>query len=210
MSTSNINVEGRDRDTRLHETIRLTIESQEAMLRKLSELEANNDQHHIVLASNEAKDKLVMVSPASDQNPSVQLHEDDKKDHVKEDVNKLVRSPSLNNRTERQENNKQVSRENILDGYELLFDAAAKGDWLKANEFFKTNPTAMSQVITVQSQTPLHIAVINRQWMFVEEILKVMPPEALELKERYYQNTALHQAVWDGNTKAAEMMYHSY
>ncbi|KAI3958672.1 hypothetical protein MKW98_030337 [Papaver atlanticum] len=64
----------------------------------------------------------------------------------------------------------------------------------------------MSQVITIQSQTALHIAVINRQWLFVEEILKVMPLEALELKERYYQNTALHQAVWDGNTKAAELM----
>ncbi|XP_026432346.1 uncharacterized protein LOC113329722 [Papaver somniferum] len=48
------------------------------------------------------------------------------------------------------------------------------------------------------------IAAENNLWTFVEELLKLMPPETLELKDTKYGNTALHIAAREGNKKVAE------
>ncbi|RZC90105.1 hypothetical protein C5167_044738 [Papaver somniferum] len=80
------------------------------------------------------------------------------------------------------------------------------GDWEKANRFFENNPQAIREVVTEELETALHIAVHRNHSVFIEEIVRIMPPEVLEYKIKNSKFTALHLAVKYGNLKAAEMM----
>ncbi|KAI3962899.1 hypothetical protein MKW92_050602 [Papaver armeniacum] len=65
----------------------------------------------------------------------------------------------------------------------------------------------MKEAITTDSRTVLHVALYNRRLKFVMEIVKLMPIEALQLKETgLFGRTALHVAAVYGNNKAAELM----
>ncbi|KAI3934711.1 hypothetical protein MKW98_027342 [Papaver atlanticum] len=82
---------------------------------------------------------------------------------------------------------KMMSKKYVLDGYNQLYDAASDGDWEKASQFFQNDPQAIREVITEELETPLCIAVRKNHVVFIEEIVRLMPPEY-------------------GNLKAAEMM----
>ncbi|RZC92373.1 hypothetical protein C5167_003978 [Papaver somniferum] len=99
-----------------------------------------------------------------------------------------------------------MSKKYVLDGYEQLYYAAYDGDWEKANKFLENNPKAIREVITEELETALHIAVHRNHLVFIEEIVRFMPPEVLEYKARCYESTALQFAVMYGNLKAAELM----
>ncbi|XP_026442321.1 uncharacterized protein LOC113341790 isoform X2 [Papaver somniferum] len=104
------------------------------------------------------------------------------------------------------ESDEVVNKKYILDGYEQLYYAAYDGDWEKASKFFEKNPQAILEVITEELETALHIAVHRSHSVFIEEIVRFMPPEVLEYKARCNESTALHFAVMYGNLKAAEVM----
>ncbi|KAI3830633.1 hypothetical protein MKX03_016465 [Papaver bracteatum] len=101
---------------------------------------------------------------------------------------------------------KMMSKKYVLDGYNQLYNAAADGDWEKASKFFQNDPQAIREVITEELETPLCIAVRKNHVVFIEEIVRLMPPEVLEYKIKKSDFTALHLAIQYGNLKAAEMM----
>ncbi|XP_026430711.1 uncharacterized protein LOC113327796 isoform X1 [Papaver somniferum] len=100
----------------------------------------------------------------------------------------------------------QVTTKVYLDGYQELYCAAIKSDWKVAKIFLEKNPEAITKVITSDSQTVLHVAVIEGNLMFIEEIVSIMPPEILEYRTRTSGYTALHYAAMYGFAKAAEVM----
>ncbi|XP_026437577.1 uncharacterized protein LOC113335767 isoform X3 [Papaver somniferum] len=106
----------------------------------------------------------------------------------------------------RSQGRKVMSKKYVLDGYKQLYYAACDGDWEKASKFFKNNPQAIREVITEELETPLHIAISKNHLVFIEEIIRLMPPEVMEFKKRNSEFTALHLAIKYGNLKAAEMM----
>ncbi|KAI3906922.1 hypothetical protein MKW92_032718 [Papaver armeniacum] len=100
----------------------------------------------------------------------------------------------------------QVVNKFALDGYEQLYEAAVKGDWGEASKFLEENPEAITKAITRDSHTVLDLAVSNMvDLVFVKEIVRLMPPKALENKtaEGY---TPLHYAAVCGYAKAAELI----
>ncbi|XP_026437589.1 uncharacterized protein LOC113335768 isoform X2 [Papaver somniferum] len=101
---------------------------------------------------------------------------------------------------------KMMSKKYVLDGCNQLYNAAADGDWEKANKFFQNDPQAIREVITEELETPLCIAVRKNHVIFIEEIVRLMPPEVLEYKIKNSNFTALHLAIQYGNLKATEMM----
>ncbi|KAI3973422.1 hypothetical protein MKW92_045772 [Papaver armeniacum] len=91
-----------------------------------------------------------------------------------------------------------------LSKYLPLYRAAETGNWTRAKELFEKDPGSFSAVITTESDTALLIAVDKKKWIFSEELIKLMPPEALELQESVFGSTALHIAAREGNKKIAE------
>jgi len=89
--------------------------------------------------------------------------------------------------------------------YAPLYQAAMKGDWEKADEFFKSHPGAINVRITKEMDTVLHIAAGAKHTKFVEEVVKSMTGTDLTLRNKY-NNTALCYAAASGVTKIAEMM----
>ncbi|KAI3861183.1 hypothetical protein MKW92_015055 [Papaver armeniacum] len=83
---------------------------------------------------------------------------------------------------------------------------AEEGNWEKIQDLLKDDPELVSKPVTEYSHTLLHIAADARQWMFVEELLKIMSPETLELQETKYGYTALHTVVVEGNVEVARAM----
>lgn len=90
--------------------------------------------------------------------------------------------------------------------YMSLYQAAQQGDWEKAQELFNGNPSSMTAIITIESDTALLVAADHKQWEFVEKIVRCMQPEALGLKETKFGYTALHIVAREGKTRIAEAM----
>ncbi|KAI3981196.1 hypothetical protein MKX01_016331 [Papaver californicum] len=100
----------------------------------------------------------------------------------------------------------QVTSLDVLDGYQELYYAAIKGDWEMTSKFLEKNPEAIAKVIASDSQTVLHVVVIEGNLMFIEKIVNIMPPEILEYRTTTSGYTALHYAATYGFAKAAEVM----
>ncbi|KAI3910274.1 hypothetical protein MKX01_030100 [Papaver californicum] len=90
--------------------------------------------------------------------------------------------------------------------YSLLRKAARRGNWKEAKKLIEGDQESLTAVITTELETALLIAVDRKHWMFAEELVKLMPPEALELQETRFGNTALHMAASKGNKKIAEAL----
>ncbi|KAI3975097.1 hypothetical protein MKX01_031077, partial [Papaver californicum] len=99
-----------------------------------------------------------------------------------------------------------VLSKDVVDGYEELYEAAENGDWKVASKFLKKNPEAITKVIASDSRTVLHVAIIQGNLMFTEEIVNRMPLEILEYKTSNTGYKALHYAALCGYTKAAEVL----
>ncbi|KAI3847445.1 hypothetical protein MKX03_021674 [Papaver bracteatum] len=102
--------------------------------------------------------------------------------------------------------NDLIEEYDVVVGYEELYKAAENGDWKVASKFLRKNPEAITKVIASDSRTVLHVAIIQGNLMFTEEIVKRMPPEILEYRTSITGYTALHYAALCGYTKAAEVL----
>ncbi|CAI9782233.1 unnamed protein product [Fraxinus pennsylvanica] len=114
----------------------------------------------------------------------------------------IAAPPNLSSFSEGAEGTKSARN---LSMYVPLYHAALKGDWEKAKEFFSLHPQAITARITNGWERVLHIAAGAKQIKFVEELVKLMDPLDLALKNKY-ENTALCFAVASGITKIAELM----
>ena len=97
---------------------------------------------------------------------------------------------------------------NIEDGVEIymdLYKALQIGDWNAANKFLDRHPHAISAKITVTDKTALHVAAEAGHVHIVEELVKQMSEENLEIKD-IYDYTALARAAYNGNYRMAECM----
>ncbi|KAI3947436.1 hypothetical protein MKW92_048576 [Papaver armeniacum] len=92
---------------------------------------------------------------------------------------------------------------NVVDEYELLYNAAFDDDWGKASQFLKNCPEAVEKTITYDNETALHVGIVLERWSFVQELVKRMTPEALEIKDKE-GSTALHAAAAYGNKEVAK------
>ncbi|RZC63088.1 hypothetical protein C5167_024845 [Papaver somniferum] len=100
----------------------------------------------------------------------------------------------------------QITSKDVLDGYEELYHAAIKGNWEVASKLLEKNPEAITKVITTDAETVLHVAIADANLIFIEEILKLIPPEMLEYRTGDDGSTALHYAAVFGRAKAAELI----
>lgn len=89
--------------------------------------------------------------------------------------------------------------------YVPLHLAALKGDWNTAKIILQLKPGAVRAKITKGSETALHIAAGAKHIFFVEELVKWMRAEDLELKNEV-ENTALFFAAVSGIKRIAEVM----
>ncbi|XP_026458327.1 ankyrin repeat-containing protein NPR4-like [Papaver somniferum] len=90
--------------------------------------------------------------------------------------------------------------------YRPLLAAAMSGMWENAEDFVNKNPGSVEVAITVCGRTALHIAAGAAHSEFVLHLIKMMSIEALELKDSYDGNTALHLAVIAGLDEAVKAM----
>ena len=97
---------------------------------------------------------------------------------------------------------------NIDDGVEIYMDfykALQIGDWNAAKEFLDRHPLAISAKITVTEKTAIHVAAEAGHVHIVEELVKQMSEENLEIKD-IFGFTALARAAYNGNYRMAECM----
>ncbi|KAK3022807.1 hypothetical protein RJ639_047056 [Escallonia herrerae] len=90
--------------------------------------------------------------------------------------------------------------------YLPLYKAALKGDWERARRFLNQDEDALTAKITALSMTVLHVVVgTGKAIHFVENLVNLMPSEALALYDDY-GNTPLNVAALVGNTEAAVIL----
>ncbi|XP_031247661.1 uncharacterized protein LOC116105371 [Pistacia vera] len=94
---------------------------------------------------------------------------------------------------------------NYFTAFVPLHNAALKGDWEFAREFFILNPQAVCASITRNQETALHITAGARHTIFVQELVNIMKAEDLALPNKV-GNTALCFAAISGIKKIAEVM----
>ncbi|KAK1355034.1 Ankyrin repeat-containing protein [Heracleum sosnowskyi] len=99
----------------------------------------------------------------------------------------------------------EEQRENYLDICLPLYEAALKGDWQAAQGIIGRYPEVINVSITKNYETALHIASSTKHTHFVEELVKLMEPEDLELQNKNW-NTALCLAAAAGTVKIAKIM----
>ncbi|XP_061374513.1 ankyrin repeat-containing protein ITN1-like [Gastrolobium bilobum] len=86
-----------------------------------------------------------------------------------------------------------------------LHKAALKGDWKEASKIIEKDRTLLKSAITKGWGTILHVAVGASHVHFVEELVKLMHPDDLELQDEK-ENTAFCFAAAVGNVHIAEIM----
>ncbi|KAK3009666.1 hypothetical protein RJ639_013842 [Escallonia herrerae] len=90
--------------------------------------------------------------------------------------------------------------------YLSLYKAALKGDWESARRFLNQDEDALTAKITALSMTALHVVVgTGKAIHFVENLVNLMPSEALALYDDY-GNTPLNVAALVGNTEASVIL----
>ena len=96
----------------------------------------------------------------------------------------------------------------IDDGVEIylsLYRALQLGKWYDAKAFIESHPQAISAKITAKDKTALHVAAEAGHVHIVEQLVKQMSEENLEIKD-IYSYTALARAACNGNYRIAECM----
>ncbi|KAJ9130580.1 hypothetical protein P3X46_034335, partial [Hevea brasiliensis] len=83
--------------------------------------------------------------------------------------------------------------------------AVEKGDLNTVKELLKRNPNYVSAKITVIGQTALHLAVLGGSQKIVEELVKLMSKEDMEIKTNF-GNTAFSLAALNGMVDIAKLM----
>ncbi|XP_056162186.1 uncharacterized protein LOC115691246 [Syzygium oleosum] len=102
--------------------------------------------------------------------------------------------------------------ENVVNGdhYRPLLQAAFTGDWESAEKIFLRHPSSKLANITSRSETALHIAALNAQDQFVENLIELLSQSLEELeKVDCGGRTALHHAVLCGRIRIVEALVRS-
>ncbi|KAI3832418.1 hypothetical protein MKX03_020652 [Papaver bracteatum] len=86
-----------------------------------------------------------------------------------------------------------------------FYKALIKGDWETAKETIEEDPGALTAKITHAGETALHVAIMSAKLNIVKELLKLLPPEALEAKSTP-GNPAISLAASLGITEMAKLM----
>ncbi|RZC82071.1 hypothetical protein C5167_044648 [Papaver somniferum] len=86
-----------------------------------------------------------------------------------------------------------------------FYKALIKGDWETAKETIEDDPGALTAKITHAGETALHVAILSAKLNTVKELLKLLPPEALEAKSNP-GNPAISFAASLGITEIAKLV----
>ena len=103
------------------------------------------------------------------------------------------------------ESDKKGIIDDCVEIYMDLYKSLQIGDWNAAKEFLNRHPPAISAKITVRDKTALHVAAEAGHVHIVEELVKQMSKENLEIKH-FRGFTALVSASCSGNYRMAECM----
>ncbi|KAG2669675.1 hypothetical protein I3760_14G043200 [Carya illinoinensis] len=91
------------------------------------------------------------------------------------------------------------------DDYADLAKAVRRGDWETTLKFLNLHPTALTAKITVTSRTVLHAAVEAEQEYIVEMLVNMISEHDLAMQD-CDGDTALHEAITNGNHRMAECL----
>ncbi|KAI3862977.1 hypothetical protein MKX03_005360 [Papaver bracteatum] len=186
--------------------LRKLVESQGNMLRKLVESQGNM-LRKLVESQGDMLQKVIESQERSQQQLSETLTQNFKGlEELLSRQNKASDEEKNENEAEKKPKTDDVEKDddNIVDGYEDLYNAAFDGDWRKASQFLTNHQeAALETIITYDNETALHIAILSNRWKFVQQLVKLMTPEALAIKDND-GFTALHLAASYGNKEAAE------
>ena len=103
------------------------------------------------------------------------------------------------------ESDKEGNIDDCVERYIDLYKSLQIGDWNAAKEYLNRHPPAISAKITVRGNTALHVAAEAGHVHIVEELVKQMSKENLEIKD-FEGFTALVCATYNGNYRMAECM----
>ncbi|KAI3927304.1 hypothetical protein MKW98_008006 [Papaver atlanticum] len=93
-----------------------------------------------------------------------------------------------------------------LNKYLPLYKAALEGNWEKAKDFFdNVDKKAVAARITFSSETALHVAAGAGHLMFMKNLMKLLKPKQLEIKNKEGE-TAFQNAVIAGSFEAVKAM----
>ncbi|KAK9291521.1 hypothetical protein L1049_019469 [Liquidambar formosana] len=88
--------------------------------------------------------------------------------------------------------------------YETLFKAVDDGDWEAAKDFLEAHPDSVRAKISSRDDTALHVAILAGHGKIVDELLNLMTPEDLELKNEI--GTVLSTVSISDKTKMAKAL----
>ncbi|KAL2534393.1 Ankyrin repeat family protein [Abeliophyllum distichum] len=92
-----------------------------------------------------------------------------------------------------------------LNYYQPLHLAAKEGDWETAKRFIDSDNSALTAVISIQGMTALHVAASSSQSEFVENLVELIPAEALDARDERGCN-ALHYVAIGEAVNAAKAL----
>ncbi|KAI3976051.1 hypothetical protein MKX01_016734, partial [Papaver californicum] len=173
----------------------------EVMLDKLIESQAYNQQQ--LMESQERSQQQLIESLERNQQQQLQtLTTNFNKSLVISHLNKAdVEEKFIDEDevvTEMEETTTTLEKDhgNIVDKYELLYDAAFDDDWGKPSQFLKNCPEAVEKTITYDNETALHIAIMMKRWSFGSTVLHAAAA---------YGNKEAAKAIVSKNPKLTQM-----
>ncbi|KAL2458869.1 uncharacterized protein Fot_55432 [Forsythia ovata] len=92
-----------------------------------------------------------------------------------------------------------------LNYYQPLHLAAKEGDWKTAKRFIDSDNTALTAVISIQGMTALHVAASSSHSEFIENLVQLIPAEALDARDERGCN-ALHYVAIGEAVNAAKAL----
>ncbi|KAI4332625.1 hypothetical protein L6164_017519 [Bauhinia variegata] len=96
-------------------------------------------------------------------------------------------------------------REIYIEICKPLYNLVLQGNWKKVSEILEKKPELRTAAITKGWKTILHVAAGTHHVHFVEELVKLMQKDELELQD-YNGNTALFSAASTGNLQIAGIL----
>ncbi|XP_031371762.1 uncharacterized protein LOC116187248 [Punica granatum] len=100
----------------------------------------------------------------------------------------------------------QAHEEDPVRRYRPLRKAALTGDWEAAESIFNRDPNALMARITSWGETALHVAADVGRAEFIEKLVALMRPEALEIQDSVNKRTALHYAAIHGSLRIVKTL----
>lgn len=100
--------------------------------------------------------------------------------------------------------NKVVEKD--ISCYLPLYKAIIAQDWKTAKRFFELDRNALTARISVQGDTPLHVAATGGTIDFIEKLVELMTPKELAIINQYGY-TAFHRIAGVGDVMIAKLLF---